>query len=161
MTTTEYNKCVELFSDNIFRFALKSVRDINTANDVVQDTFMRLWQHVQDVDFDRVKSYLFRIAHNIMIDYFRKNKRNADFELVNKNSYSFVQEYSDIKEQLEKAVNTLSQIQKTVVMLRDYEGYSYDEIGEITGLTNSQVKVYIYRARKKLKDYLITKGIEL
>ncbi len=161
MTTTEYNKCVELFSDNIFRFALKSVRDINTANDVVQDTFMRLWQHVQDVDFDRVKSYLFRIAHNIMIDYFRKNKRNADFELVNKNTYSFVHEYSDIKEQLEKAVNTLSQIQKTVVMLRDYEGYSYDEIGEITGLTNSQVKVYIYRARKKLKDYLITKGIEL
>ncbi len=161
MTTTEYNKCVELFSDNIFRFALKSVRDINTANDVVQDTFMRLWQHVQDVDFDRVKSYLFRIAHNIMIDYFRKNKRNADFELVNNNAYSFVQEYSDIKEQLEKAVNTLSQIQKTVIMLRDYEGYSYDEIGEITGLTNSQVKVYIYRARKKLKDYLITKGIEL
>ena len=161
MTTTEYNKCVELFSDNIFRFALKSVRDINTANDVVQDTYMRLWQHVQDVDFDRVKSYLFRIAHNIMIDYFRKNKRNADFESVNENSYSFVQEYSDIKEQLEKAVNTLSQIQKTVVMLRDYEGYSYDEIGEITGLTNSQVKVYIYRARKKLKDYLVTKGIEL
>ncbi len=161
MTTTEYNKCVELFSDNIFRFALKSVRDINTANDVVQDTFMRLWQHVQDVDFERVKSYLFRIAHNIMIDYFRKNKRNADFESINKNTYSFVHEYSDIKEQLEKAVNTLSQIQKTVVMLRDYEGYSYDEIGEITGLTNSQVKVYIYRARKKLKDYLITKGIEL
>jgi len=161
MTTTEYNKCVELFSDNIFRFALKSVHDINTANDVVQDTYMRLWQHVHDVDFDRVKSYLFRIAHNLMIDYFRKNKRNADFELVNENTYSFVSEYSDIKEQLDKAINTLSQIQKTVVMLRDYEGYSYDEIGEITGLTNSQVKVYIYRARKKLKDYLVTKGIEL
>ncbi len=161
MTTTEYNKCVELFSDNIFRFALKSVRDTNTANDVVQDTFMRLWQHVKEVDFDKVKSYLFRIAHNLMIDYFRKNKRIADFELVNKNTYSFTDEYSDIKEQLEKAVNILPQIQKTVLMLRDYEGYSYGEIGEIAGLTNSQVKVYIYRARKKLKDYLVLKGIEL
>lgn len=161
MTTTEYNKCVELFSDNIFRFAMKSVRDTNTANDLVQDTFLRLWQHVSDVDFERVKSYLFRIAHNLMIDYFRKNKRNADFELVNQNQYSYFHEYTDIKEQLDKAISTLPQIQKTVLMLRDYEGYSYDEIGEIAGLNNSQVKVYIYRGRKNLKDYLVKTGIEL
>lgn len=161
MTTTEYNKCVELFSDNIYRFAMKSVRDTNTANDLVQDTFLRLWQHVSDVDFERVKSYLFRIAHNLMIDYFRKNKRNADFELVNQSQYSYFHEYTDIKEQLDKAICTLPQIQKTVLMLRDYEGYSYDEIGEIAGLNNSQVKVYIYRARKKLKDYLVKTGIEL
>jgi len=161
MTTTEYNKCVELFSDNIFRFALKSVRDVNTANDIVQDTYMRLWQHVSDVDFDRVKSYLFRISHNLMIDHFRKNKRNADFETVDQNKYSFLDEYSDLKEQLEKAINTLPQIQKTVLMLRDFEGYAYDEIGEITGLTKAQVKVYIYRGRKNLKNYLVLKGIEL
>ena len=161
MTTTEYNRCVDLFSDNIFRFALKSVRDASLANDVVQDTFMRLWQNVSEVDFERVKSYLFRIAHNLMIDHFRKNKRNADFELVDQNQLSFTQEYSDIKEQLEKAVDTLPQVQKTVLMLRDYEGYSYNEIGEVAGLNKSQVKVYIYRARKTMKDYLISTGIEL
>ena len=48
----------------------------------------------------------------------------------------------------------MSEIQRSVVMLRDYEGYPYDEIGEITGLSESQVKVYIFRARKALKQYI-------
>ena len=161
MTITEYNKSVDLFSDNIYRFALKKVKDVNTANDIVQDTYLRLWQHVKEVDFERVKSYLFRIANNLIIDLYRKSKYIG--ELVNDElnlSYS-TSGFSDIKEHLDIALNTLSQIQKTVILLRDYEGYSYDEIGEITGLTESQVKVYIYRGRKKLKDYLIKTGIEL
>jgi len=161
MTITEYNNCVDLFSDNIYRFALKNTKDINTAKDIVQDTYMRLWQHVNEVDFERVKSYLFRIANNLIIDLYRKNKNNADFEPVSLNRSSYTREYSDIKEQLDKALNLLSHIQKAVILLRDYEGYSYEEIGEIMGLTHSQVKVYIYRARKKLKDYLIKSGIEL
>ena len=62
--------------------------------------------------------------------------------------------YSDIKKVLDKALNTLNEIQRSVIMLRDYEGYSYEEIGEITGLNESQVKVYIYRGRLALKSYL-------
>ena len=161
MTTTEYNRCVDLYSDNIYRFALKNVREVNTANDIVQDTYMRLWQHVKEVDFERVKSYLFRIANNLIIDLYRKNKFEANIENIAQDKYSYKQEYSDLKENLEKAVNALSGIQRTVILLRDFEGYSYDEIGEITGLTASQVKVYIYRGRKKMKDYLIKAGVEL
>ena len=55
---------------------------------------------------------------------------------------------------LEKALNKLPEIQKSVVLLRDYEGYSYEEIGEICGLKESQVKVYIFRARTFLKNYI-------
>ncbi len=161
MTTTEYNKCVDLYSDNIYRFALKNVGDVNTANDIVQDTYLRLWQHVKEVDFERVKSYLFRITNNLIIDLYRKNKFVSDINEIAPESYSYNHEYSDIKENLDKAIKTLSNIQRTVILLRDYEGYSYDEIGEITGLTASQVKVYIYRGRKKMKDYLIKAGVEL
>jgi len=50
----------------------------------------------------------------------------------------------------------LPEIQRSVLMLRDYEGYAYKEIGEITGLNESQVKVYIYRARVFLKNYLVS-----
>jgi RNA polymerase sigma-70 factor (ECF subfamily) len=64
--------------------------------------------------------------------------------------------YSDLKEVLDLALSRLSEIQRTVVLLRDYEGYSYEEIGEITGLNEAQVKVYIYRARLTLKQYLIS-----
>lgn len=160
MTINEYNKCVDLYSDNVYRFAMKSVRDEDIANDLVQDTFMRLWQHVDKVNLETAKPYLFKIANNLMIDLYRKNKF-VDSNPIDSEKYSYSQEYSDLKEQLDKALDNLAQIQKTVIMLRDYEDYSYEEIGQITGLSESQVKVYIYRARKNLKDYLIESRIEL
>ena len=64
------------------------------------------------------------------------------------------QGYSDLNEILHRAVAQLPEAQRMVVMMRDYEGYSYEEIGEITGLNESQVKVYIYRARVFLKNYI-------
>ena len=59
---------------------------------------------------------------------------------------------------VDEALSKLPEIQKNVVLLRDYEGYDYAEIGNITGLSESQVKVYIFRARQTLKDYLV--GVE-
>jgi RNA polymerase sigma-70 factor (ECF subfamily) len=70
------------------------------------------------------------------------------------NTLTDTRQYSDLKQILNEAVNKLPEMQKSVIMLRDYEGYSYQEIGEITGLNESQVKVYIYRARIFLKEYI-------
>ena len=57
---------------------------------------------------------------------------------------------------LESALARLNEIQRSLVLLKDYEGYSYEEIGEITGLSPSQVKVYLHRARIQLKNYLVS-----
>ena len=160
MNTGEYNKCVDLYSDNIFRFVLKSVKDEDTANDLVQDAYMRLWQHVGKVELVSAKSYLFKIANNLVIDLYRKNKFVSSDPIQDDSMY-YNHEYSDMKEHLDRALDLLSDSQKTVLMLRDYEDYSYEEIGEITGLSESQVKVYIYRARKRMKDILIQAKIEL
>ncbi|RLD49112.1 MAG: RNA polymerase sigma factor, partial [Bacteroidetes bacterium] len=65
-------------------------------------------------------------------------------------------DYSDLKEVLDEALKKLNEVQRSVILLRDYEGYSYQEIGEITGLSESQVKVYIYRARVFLKNYIVS-----
>jgi RNA polymerase sigma-70 factor (ECF subfamily) len=62
---------------------------------------------------------------------------------------------NDLKKVLEEALSRLSETQRSLVLLKDYEGYSYDEIGKITGLSESQVKVYLHRARVQLKDYLV------
>ena len=62
---------------------------------------------------------------------------------------------SELKEILENALAKLPEQQRQLILLRDYEGYSYNEIGEITGLNETQVKVYIFRARKVLKDYIV------
>jgi RNA polymerase sigma factor (sigma-70 family) len=62
----------------------------------------------------------------------------------------------DVKDTIEKALNKLPEVQKNCIVLRDYEGYSYEEIGEVLQLSESQVKVYIFRARQSLKEYLVS-----
>jgi RNA polymerase sigma-70 factor (ECF subfamily) len=89
-----------------------------------------------------------------MIDLIRREKRKEDFEKVDVREYAHSEHYSDLGEILEEALERLSEVQRSVVLLRDYEGYSYLEIAKITDLTESQVKVYIYRARVHLKNYI-------
>ena len=89
-----------------------------------------------------------------LFDKIRKEKRSTLLEDHHEELVQTSNKYSDLKNVLNKALNTLTEIQRSVVLLRDYEGYSYEEIGEITGLNESQVKVYIYRARLALKSYI-------
>ena len=89
-----------------------------------------------------------------MIDNIRREKKKVDYDTVNLHNYSHQDHYSDLQEVLHEALDKLPEIQRSVILLRDYEGYSYEEIGEITGLNESQVKVYIYRARVYLKNYI-------
>ena len=154
MTAEEYNKCVDFHADNLYRFAVKMIRRTEAAKDVVQESFEKLWANRKKVDSDKSKSYLFTIAYHTMIDDIRKNKRNVEFVAETNGDESYDEQYSDLNELLHRAAERLPDIQKSVLLLRDYEGYSYDEIGEITGLNESQVKVYIYRARLHMKQYI-------
>lgn len=155
MTSKEYNKSVEEFSDNVFRFLLSNISDKNRAHDIVQDTFEKLWIKRKNVDYAKVKSYLFSTAYHTMIDIIRREKRISELDSDRMKDMKYEDEYSDIQEILHKAINKLPEDQRSVILLRDYEGYSYKEISEITELSEAQVKVYIYRARKFLKDYLV------
>lgn len=154
MTVNEYNKSVSLYSDRIFRFVLKSIRDVHKAEDIVQDSYEKLWKNFENVNAEKVKSYLFTTAHHTMIDTIRKDKRSSYSEDLTLQEESHENNYSDLSEILEEAVGRLPEIQRMVLLLRDYEGYSYEEIGELTTLNESQVKVYIYRARVFLKKYI-------
>jgi len=154
MTRKEYNLAVDQFSDGLYRFVLKSLKDEDSAKDTVQEVFARLWEKHENVQFEKVKSYLFTAGHRTVIDIYRKNKRMTDFDQMSEHSYSHEKHYSDLNEILNQAVSKLPETQRSAIMLRDYEGYSYQEIGEILSLNESQVKVYIFRARKALQDYL-------
>lgn len=154
MTVNEYNQSVELFSDRVYRFILKSIRDIHKAEDIVQDSYEKLWKNHENVSFEKVKSYLFTTAYHTMIDIIRKEKRSTYSEELKLPEQSHENNYSDLSEVLKEAVDRLPEVQKMVLLLRDYEGYSYEEIGEMASLNESQVKVYIYRARVFLKKYI-------
>ncbi len=154
MTTSEYNQCLEEYADGVFRFTLKNIKNNEKAEDIVQDTFMKMWDKVSSISFGKAKSYIFTTAYHTLIDYIRKEKHIIDLENTPENIVTENNSYSDLNEVLNEAVKKLPYIQRSVILLRDYEGYSYKEIGEITDLNESQVKVYIYRARKFLKSYI-------
>lgn len=154
MTVKEYNKSVEEYADSVYRFIRGNIKDDDRANDIVQDSYEKLWRHVAEIEYPVVKSWLFSTAYHGMIDIIRKEKRMTTLEDSYENSQIIESQYSDLNEILHAAVERLPENQKTCVMLRDYEGYSYKEIGDITGQSEAQVKINIFRGRLALKNYI-------
>lgn len=155
MTEKEYNECVSTYADNVYRFILKNLRHEEDARDIVQTAFEKMWRNRDQVDAQRSKSYLFTVAYHQMIDHIRKVKRIHLKEEFNENLKVQDKPGNNLKKILEEALARLSETQRSLVLLKDYEGYSYEEIGRITGLNESQVKVYLHRARIQLKDFLV------
>lgn len=155
MTEKEYNECVNLYADNVFRFIVKNLRHEEDARDIVQTAFEKLWRNRETVEHEKSKSYLFTVAYNQMIDHIRKVKRINLQENFDDDTRSNRQPSSNVKKTLMEALNRLNETQRSLVMLKDYEGYNYEEIGRITGLNESQVKVYLHRARLALRNYLV------
>jgi RNA polymerase sigma factor, sigma-70 family len=154
MTIAQYNQSVDNYADNLYRFVLKNTHDPDKAKDIVQDSYEKLWLKIETVTYEKVKSYLFTTAYHTLIDAIRRDKKFTNYDIVNPDNYLHNEEFTDLNEILHKAINQLPEVQRSVILLRDYEGYSYEEISEITGLTESQVKVYIFRARTFLKNYI-------
>jgi RNA polymerase sigma-70 factor (ECF subfamily) len=154
MTVKEYNRSVEEYADPVYRFIRGNLKDEERANDIVQDSYEKLWRRVAEIDYTVVKSWLFATAYNNMIDIIRKEKRMTTLEPVHVNELAYESQYSDLQDILNEALLRLPEQQKISVMLRDYEGYSYKEIGDITGFSEAQVKINIYRARISLKNFI-------
>ena len=154
MTVKEYNRSVEEYADPVYRFIRSNLKDEERASDIVQDSFEKLWCRVAEIDYTVVKSWLFSTAYNNMIDIIRKEKRMTTLEPAHENELVYESQYSDLQDILNEALQRLPEQQKTSVMLRDYEGYSYKEISDITGFSEAQVKINIYRARISLKNFI-------
>jgi RNA polymerase sigma-70 factor (ECF subfamily) len=155
MTEKEYNDCVTQYADNVYRFILKNLRHEEDSRDVVQTAFEKLWRNREEVDGAKSKSYLFTVAYNGMIDHLRKVKRVQLKEEFRDEIRITNRQMNNARAVLQDALARLSETQRSLVMLKDYEGYSYDEIGKIMNLSESQVKVYLHRARLQLKEYIV------
>jgi len=152
MTPQEYNKAVEEYSDRIYRFVLKSMGDQDKSKDVVQDCYEKLWINVEEIEYGKAKAWLFTTAHNAMIDVLRKEKKIVDIDSTPEDIHD--KSYNDLNEILHQCLSKLNDSWRSVILLRDYEGYSYREIGDITGQSEAQVKINIYRARMALRKMI-------
>ena len=155
MTDKDFNTCVDNYSDGVYRFIVKNIGHEADAQDIVQTAFEKLWVNRSKVEPKKAKSYLFTVAYHQMIDHIRKDKRNNTTDNFEEVKISIYQDANaELKQALLSAINQLNPTQKSLVLLKDYEGYSYQEIGTIMDLSESQVKVYLHRARLLLKEKL-------
>ena len=105
MTASEYNKCVDLHSHAIFRFAIKKLRNADDAKEIVQISFEKLWMKYQVVAFDTAKSYLFTTAYHSMVDGWRSQKTTTGLEYAsNMVEAESNDEYTGTMEVIEKAL---------------------------------------------------------
>lgn len=155
MKRHEYNIVVRQYAGNLYGYAFKFMRSEHDAQDIVQDVFEKLWLNRKKVDFEKSKSWMFTTAHNAMINFMmKKDRMHLSNEITSNERSTDSQRQFEAKEIIDKAVAFLPPLQKSIVLLRDLEGYTYQEIGEILEISEPQVKVYLFRARKKLKKQL-------
>ena len=153
MNPKEYNTIVDKYSDDLYRFALRYTGDEDESNDAVQDCYVTLWEHHEEVLADKAKGYLMRMLYRRLIDRYRRRKRLVSSELIPERGYNPHNEY-ELNDSIEKMLATLTGEQRMLLLLRDLEGYSYKEMAEMTGLSEQQVMTYLYRARVKARKYL-------
>ena len=153
MNRREYNIAVEKHASNLYGYVFGFLRNSEDTQDIVQDVFERLWKNRKKVEVDKCKAWMFRTGHNALINFAkRKNRTVYNTEMIPEQS--IVDNRFETQEIIDLALSLLPPIQKSIVLLRDLEGYAYIEIAEILDISESQVKVYLYRARKKIKKQL-------
>lgn len=134
---------------------MKFLRNSEDAQDIVQDVFEKLWINRKKVEAEKAKAWMFTTAHNTMINFVMKKQRmilpGDDLIPETAKTERSLFESSQV---VDRAVSILPPVQKSIILLRDIEGYTYEEIGDILELSPSQVKVYLFRARNKIKKQL-------
>jgi RNA polymerase sigma factor (sigma-70 family) len=149
----EYNKMVKQHSNSLYGYVLKYLRNEEDSQDIVQDVYEKLWKNRKKVEVEKSKSWMFTTAHNTLINFAKKKQRTV-YNTETVPEHGKLDTSYETKEIVEKVLNLLPPLQKSIVLLRDLEGYSYQEIGHMLDISDSQVKVYLFRARKKMQKQL-------
>ena len=158
---TQYQQAIAQYRQRVFSFAYYSLRTREDAEDITQDVFIRLWQHWRKIDHERVGAWLMRVAHNSVIDHVRRHKNDQQrVDMPDTLEDALPVEDSELESQefqhhLEMAISTLNDPHRSILIMRDIQGLSYQEIEQTLNLSQSQVKVYLHRARRQLRENAI------
>lgn len=112
MTTNEYNNCVDNYADNIYRFVLKHIKNVDATRDIVQETFAKVWVKRETIEFSKARSYFFTTAHHTLIDTVRKEKYMQDETAIDREYYQKPIGNLDLQEQLEEALDQSNTVEQ-------------------------------------------------
>ena len=163
MQTREIIEILTPYKNKMYRYAMSIVNDSFLAEDVVQEAIIKIWEKKEQfAEIENKEAWAITIVRNLAIDKvrMRKKKETTDIEEVfhisdNDPTPDVQMEQSDAIKRVNEIMADLPEMQREIITLRDIEGYTYQEIGDIMELTVDQVKVYLFRARKTLREKLI------
>ena len=147
----------EKYSEEVYRFAFWLSGDRDEAKDIASETFLRVWTAKAEIRLESVKAYLLAIARNIYLHEKRKRGRQTTIGEEVEDRARRPDQSAEVNADLEltlKAIQTLPEIDRTILIMRGEEGLPYEEIARLTGLSLSAVKVRVFRARLKLTEML-------
>lgn len=149
------------FKNKLYRFALRLVNNTHDAEEIVQDLLIKIWKKKEDFSrIDNKEAWCMTVTRNLSYDKLRKRKVNhqeieTQYDLKDQVVTADIHlEQKETLNRVKLVIDKLPEDLKTVIQLRDVEGYTYNEIAEITNWSISKVKVYIHRARKTLQTAL-------
>jgi len=167
MRVEEFTGIIDPIKDKLYRYALRIVKDEMGAEDVVQEVIIKLWKkREQFAEIDNKEAWCMTLTRNLSIDKTRSKKggRTESIEAYHHIKDNTLDPYKETKskdmmKRIMVLMDTLPENQKSVLHLRDVEGYSYKEIAEITTLSVDQVKVNLYRARKSMREKILKSNL--
>lgn len=146
--------------DKLFRLALSITGNKEDAEDTVQDALFNIWKKKEDWDsIENIEAYCYRSTRNIALDKISLKinqqeslDKHEDFAEAMPNAQDKLEEEEQIAF-LERLISRLKEKQRSIFILRELEGLSYKQIAEVMQITEEQVKINLFRARQKLKDF--------
>lgn len=156
MTRAEYNSNVKVWSGKVLRFAVWNCGDRMRGEDAMQEAFTALWEQLESVSVEKGLAYLLTVARRYLVDCFRHDKVMATaHKEMSKNDESTTETSDEgMSDKMVKALTLLPEQQRTIIQLRDVEGYSYKDIASMLDINENQVQVYLFRARTTMRKLL-------
>lgn len=160
MDAETFKKVFLPYHQKLYRIAYRIVQDAPNAEDIVQETFIKLWNKRGDMqDIENTEAFSIIILRNTCLDHLRKTKNdyhtNYDTDIPETASLVKQIEIQDEAERVKKLINKLPEQQRQVMIMKHWDGYSDEEIEQITGISPGNIRVILSRARKTIREQFI------
>nr|WP_092494546.1 sigma-70 family RNA polymerase sigma factor [Virgibacillus salinus] len=148
-----------IYFHDIYRFLLSLCHNHHTAEDLVQETFFRAYLNIENYEAENIKTWLFTVAHNAFIDYYRKHKRTdvkeQNFFLPLFDRKKTTEETVVIHDEIQEIIEMLKDLpekHKYAVLLHDFHGLSYHEAAQVMNVRQPYFKVLLFRGRQAIRN---------
>ena len=159
MENISFRTTVLPLSDRLYRLALRITMNKAEAEDVVQDTLLKVWECREDWNqINNLEAFAIATCRNRALDVVKRAGRDTENldEMAHVSSQT-PHEQLEAREEISlvrRLMDSLPEVQRTIMLLRDIEGKTYQEIAQTLDISETQVKVYLHRARTKIKEWI-------